>query len=118
MATLKQCRAALDQLADTVDGVDPALRAKHIPDRTVLCRVRDLDIAFSARLDAAGVHDLVELAPDADDPGTDVRLALDSDDLIALANGQEDFITAWLRGRVHVSASMRDMLRLRSVLGL
>lgn len=41
-----------------------------------------------------------------------------SDDLIALADGEDDFISAWLHGRIQVSAPMRDMLRLRSVLGL
>jgi predicted lipid carrier protein YhbT len=118
VATVKQCRTALNHLVTTVDEVDPALRAKHIPERTVLCRVRDLDVVFCARLDADGVHDLSQLAGDAEDPGTDVRLALDSDDLVALANRQEDFLNAWLRGRVQVSASMRDMLRLRSLFGL
>lgn len=115
---MKQCRAALDRLVTTVGDVDPDLRAKHIPDRTVLCRVRDLDVTFCARLDADGVHDLAALKSGAPEPDTDVRLALDSDDLVALASGNDDFLTAWLRGRVHVSASMRDMLRLRSLFGL
>lgn len=118
MATAKQCRAALDRLVDTVDGVDPSARAKHIPQRTVLCQVRDLDVVFTARLDPDGVHDLTQVKVGTDIPDTDVRLALDSDDLIALADGKEDFVSAWLRGRVHVSASMRDMLRLRSLFGL
>lgn len=118
MATAKQCRAALDGLVKTVDGVDPALRAKHIPERSVLCVVRDLDVVFTARLDSEGVHDLVQTRAGAEATPCDVRLALDSDDLIALASRQDDFLTAWLRGRVQVSASMRDMLRLRSLFGL
>ncbi|MGN6472408.1 MAG: SCP2 sterol-binding domain-containing protein [Mycobacteriales bacterium] len=72
---------------------------------------------FTARLDPDGVHDLAQCAA-ADEPVADVRLSLDSDDLVALANGSDDFLAAWLRGRVHVSASMRDMLRLRSLFGL
>jgi predicted lipid carrier protein YhbT len=118
VATVKQCRTALDRLVSTVDGVDPALRTKYIPSRTVLCRVRDLEVIFTARLDADGVHDLTELPADGEAATADVRLALDSADLIALADGTEDFLTAWLRGRVHVSASVRDMLRLRSLFGL
>jgi hypothetical protein len=38
--------------------------------------------------------------------------------LIALVNREDDFVSAWLHGRVQVSAPVRDMLRLRSVLGL
>jgi predicted lipid carrier protein YhbT len=118
VATLKQCRSALDGLVTAVADVDPDLRAKHIPERTVLCRVRDLDAVFYARLDADGVHDVTLVEDPAAEPNTDVRLALDSDDLVALANRSEDFLTCWLRGRVQVSASMRDMLRLRSLFGL
>ncbi|HWC34130.1 MAG TPA: SCP2 sterol-binding domain-containing protein [Mycobacteriales bacterium] len=117
MATVRQCRAAISRLTKQLDGVDPALREKHVPQRVVLCRVRDLDVVFTARLDADGVHDLAQCDP-ADEPAADVRLAMDSDELIALANGTEDFLTGWLRGRIHVSASMRDMLRLRSLFGL
>jgi predicted lipid carrier protein YhbT len=118
VATLKQCRAALDGLVTAVDKVDPVLRAKHIPDRTVACRIRDLDVTFRARVDSEGVHDLTQLAGERPEHNSDVRLSLDSDDLISLADRSEDFLTVWLRGRVHVSASMRDMLRLRSLFGL
>jgi predicted lipid carrier protein YhbT len=118
VATAKQCRAAIDRLVESVDDVDPDVRAKHIPERTVLCHVRDLDVIFTARLDSDGVHDLVQLPGGTEVESKDVRLSLDSDELIALALGKEDFVTAWLRGRIQVSASVRDMLRLRSLFGL
>jgi predicted lipid carrier protein YhbT len=119
VASVKQCRSALDRLAKTLDGVDPELRARHLPQRTVACRVKDLDVLFTARVDDAGVHDICEVSSsEPSPPQADVRLALDSDDLIALVNREDDFVSAWLHGRVQVSAPMRDMLRLRSVLGL
>ncbi|HVU61749.1 MAG TPA: hypothetical protein VHA79_00030 [Mycobacteriales bacterium] len=117
MATVRQCRAALGRLTKQLDGLDPALREKHVPPRTVSCKVRDLDLMFTARLDPDGVHDLAECAP-GEEPDADVKLALDSDLLIALADRQEEFLASWLRGRLNVSASMRDMLRLRSFFGL
>ncbi|HVS67463.1 MAG TPA: SCP2 sterol-binding domain-containing protein [Mycobacteriales bacterium] len=117
MATVRQCRAALGRLTKQLDGLDPALRTKHVPQRTVACKVSDLDVTFTARLSPDGVHDIAQ-CPAAEAPDADVRLALDSDLLIALANGEEEFMTAWLRGRLHVSASMRDMLRLRAFFGL
>jgi predicted lipid carrier protein YhbT len=120
MASAKQCRSAVDQLCATLDAVDPEFRARHIPRRTVACRVKDLELVFTARLDEDGVHDVAEAASSNGSPApqADVRVTVDSDDLIALINREDDFINAWLHGRVQVSAPVRDMLRLRSVLGL
>jgi predicted lipid carrier protein YhbT len=119
VATIKQCRSALDRLAASVDGVDHEIRTKHLPRRTVLCTVKDLDVAFTARVDESGVHDIAQVSRAAEEPPeAEVRVSVASDDLVALADGEDDFISAWLHGRVHVSAPMRDMLRLRSLLGL
>lgn len=116
MASVEDCRKALDGLAAALAEVDAELRARHVPARTVACRVSDLDVTFVCRLDEHGVHDIDE--SDEVDPDVDVRLTMDSDELVALADGNDDFLHAWLRGRVQVSASMRDLLRLRSLFGL
>jgi len=113
MASVEQCRVALDDLIAALVSVDPVLRAKHVPARTVACRVDDLDVTFVGRLDEHGVHDLVEHSDNSSD--ADVRLSMTSDELVALAEGRDDFLHAWLRGRVQISASMRDLLRLRSL---
>ena len=116
MATVKACRRALDDLAAMLGAVDPALRARHVPSRTVACRLTDLDCAFVGRLDEDGVHDVA--LSDSADPEADIRLTMTSDELVALSRQEEDFLHAWLRGRIQVSASMRDLLRLRSLFGL
>jgi hypothetical protein len=113
MANVEQCRVALDDLIAALASVDPILRAKHVPERTVACRIDDLDITFLGQLDEHGVHDLTE-HPDSD-VAADVRVTMSSDQLVALAEREDDFLHAWLRGRVQVSASMRDLLRLRSL---
>jgi predicted lipid carrier protein YhbT len=96
--------------------VDPELRTKHVPTRTLICRLTDLEVCFAARLDPDGVHDIRQLRRGTEDSAdADVRLAMDSNQLIALAAGDEDFLAAWVRGRVQVSASVRDLLRLRSL---
>jgi predicted lipid carrier protein YhbT len=119
VASAQQCRSALDRLAKSIETIDPHLRSKHLPQRTVSCRVKDLGLSFTARLDEDGVHDLVQVAPQSEDQvQADVRIGLDSDVLIALVDREDDFVNAWLHGRIQVSAPMRDMLRLRSVLGL
>jgi predicted lipid carrier protein YhbT len=116
VASVRDCRKALADLALALGDVDPETRARHVPRRTVACRLADLDVTFVGRLDEDGVHD-VDVADDAE-PDADVRLTMDSDELVALADGSDDFLHAWLRGRVQVSASMRDLLRLRSLFGL
>ena len=113
MASVEECRVALDDLIAALASVDPVLRAKHVPERTVACRVDDLDITFVGRLDEHGLHDLVESADDS--KGVDVKVSMSSDELVALAERRDDFLHAWLRGRIQVSASMRDLLRLRSL---
>ena len=116
MASVEECREAVDGLVAALAAVEPQLRAKHVPRRTVACRVTDLDLLFVGRLDEHGCHDVAENPDGAAD--VDVRLTLDSDELVALAAGNDDFLHAWLRGRVQVSASMRDLLRLRTLFGL
>lgn len=116
MATVAQCRKAVDQLAAMLSSVSPELREKHVPERIVACRLSDLDRWFVGELDSEGVHNVVETSDD--EPEADVRVVMTSDELVALARGEDDFLYAWLRGRVQVSASMRDLLRLRSLFGL
>lgn len=116
MATVDDCRDALDRLSGLFDGVDPSVRARHVPTRTVACRVSDLKLSFVGTLDEHGVHDVVET--DDKNPTADVRVTTTSDQLVALAHGEDDFLNAWLRGRVQISASMRDLLRLRTLFGM
>ena len=116
MATVEECRQAVNDLAALLGSVEPELRAKHVPPRTVACRLSDLDRWFVGRLDPDGVHDVADVG--AEEPEADVRLTMTSDELVALAAGDDDFLHAWLRGRITVSASMRDLLRLRSLFGL
>ena len=116
MASVEACRSALDELSAMLAAVDPQIRARHVPERTIHCRLSDLDRSFVGRIGPDGVNDVVET--DEPDPQADVRVTMSSDELVALANRDEDFLHGWLRGRIQVSASMRDLLRLRSLFGL
>lgn len=118
MPSVEECRTAVDQLSDRLADVDPELRAKHVPARTVACRVTDLAVVFIGRIDEFGVHDVKQVDEGvATDVSADVRLAMSSDVLLAIAAGEDDMVHAWLKGRVQLSASVRDMLRLRSLIG-
>ncbi|HWG94189.1 MAG TPA: hypothetical protein VNU66_08205, partial [Mycobacteriales bacterium] len=84
MASVEQCAQALRSLADRLAAVDPDVRGKYVVERTVSCRIRDLDVVFSGRLDDSGLTDITQ----TDDASAQVRLATSSDDLLALADGR------------------------------
>src|SRR3954451_1457721 len=85
LASVEDCRKALDGLAAALAAVEPELRARHVPARTVACRLTDLELVFAGRLDEDGVHDITEV--DDGQHEVDVRLTMDSDELVALADG-------------------------------
>jgi len=111
MATLEECRDALARLSGALRGMDAAGREQHVLERTVSCRVPDLDAIFNGRLDGKGFHDITI----ATAPRAQIRLTIPSDDLVALADGRLDFGSAMRAGRVKVSASFGDLLRLRKL---
>ncbi|MFG1700152.1 SCP2 sterol-binding domain-containing protein [Nonomuraea sp. NPDC049309] len=115
MASVEECRAALAKLVTQFDEIDEADRAKHVVERTVSCRVSDLDVTFYGRLHHEGLDPFVETPPAGGTPA-DVRLTIVSDDLVALVNGELDLARALLGGRVKVDASFGDLLRLRRLL--
>jgi hypothetical protein len=112
MATDQECRAALERLAARLAGVDGDEHRNHTFDRTMSCLVTDLDVTFSGELSDGHIKGITtDLAPKAQ-----IRLTVNSDDLVALTDGELDFGRAWLSGRVKVEASVRDLLKLRSML--
>ncbi|MFG1946706.1 SCP2 sterol-binding domain-containing protein [Nonomuraea sp. NPDC048826] len=115
MASVEECRAALVKLVAQFDEIDAEDRAKHVVERTVSCRVSDLDVTFYGRLHHDGLDPFVE-SPPANGKPADVQLTIVSDDLVALVDGELDLARALLGGRVKVNASFGDLLRLRRLL--
>jgi putative sterol carrier protein len=110
MATVEECRAALQQLAANMAA--DAENKKLDFDRTLACRVRDLDVAFHGRLVDGQIRDL----SDGDDPNAKLKLTTSSDDLIALVSGKLNVASAWASGRIKIGGSMMDLLKLRKML--
>jgi hypothetical protein len=109
MATLAQCREAIERFAAQLAGDPDPARAEI--DRSFVCHITDLDASFHGRLARGAV-----VGPhDGDDPGADVRLALSGDTLLSLVGGEVSFAKAWATGRISVRASFRDLLRLRKL---
>ncbi|WP_084958173.1 SCP2 sterol-binding domain-containing protein [Thermoactinospora rubra] len=112
MASVEECRAALGKLVAQFEEIDAADRAKHVVDRTVSCRITDLDMTFHGRIHQGRLEILDEPAG----ANSDIRLTMASDDLIRLVDGELDMARALLGGRVKIDASFGDLLRLRRLL--
>jgi predicted lipid carrier protein YhbT len=112
VASVEECRAALGRLAAALAGNSGQVRQKVNLDRTVVCRVTDLQVAFRGRLRHGELVDVAE----GDDPDAKIRLSATSDDLIALIDGELDFARALAARRVAVSAHPLDLIRLYKLL--
>ena len=115
MASVEECQRALVSLADKLSGVDPDVRAKYVVTRTLACRIPDLDVVFLATLNDDGLEEL-RCSDGSDTDGAQVRLAADSDDLLALLEGELSPPVAWATGRLKVQASPLDLVKLRALL--
>ncbi|MBX6357107.1 MAG: SCP2 sterol-binding domain-containing protein [Micromonosporaceae bacterium] len=112
MASVEECRQALAALARRLDAHADEVARKVNLDRSIACRITDLDTAFHGRL--AGGR-LVGMT-DGDDPDAKIALSTTSDDLVALVNGELDFARALASRRVALRASPFDLLKLRKLL--
>ena len=112
MATIDQCLTALRGILGDLAS-NPAAAGL---DRSLSCRLTDLDQVVVGRLSTGAVHDLQVLPDGPEVPRADIRLTMTSDDLVALTAGELSFASAWATGRVKLEAGLRDMLRLRKLL--
>ena len=112
MATVDECRTALETLAENMATADEKLRRHATLNRSLSCRVPDLDVTFTGQLHDGHIDQITtEPAPKAQ-----IRLTVGSDDLVDLVAGKLSFPSAWAKGRVKIEASMLDLLKLRSLL--
>ena len=101
---------ALAELSQRLDAVDDHVRRQHALDRTLECRVSDLGVTFSGRLQDGRLIDVFEKG--ATRP--QIRFTVASDDLLSLTAGHLGPGVAWATRRLHVEATVLDLLRLRS----
>ncbi|GAA3021959.1 hypothetical protein GCM10020229_36620 [Kitasatospora albolonga] len=115
MASTEECRTALEQLSRNLTGADGDVRQAAALDRSLSCRLTDLDVTFTGRLRGGEIADLTE-HPGPPATKAEIRLTMTSDDLVAMVGGSLKFASAWASGRVKLEAGFRDLLRLRSLL--
>ncbi|MFE0457177.1 sterol-binding protein [Streptomyces sp. NPDC058914] len=115
MATIEECRAALEKLAENMRGAEGDVREAAAMDRSVSCRVTDLDVTFVGRL-TDGRIEVDDTLPGPPREKAQIRLTMTGDDLVALVGGELHFAKAWGSGRVRLEAGLRDLFRLRKLL--
>jgi hypothetical protein len=112
MATIDECTTALRGVL----GPIASNKAAEGLDRSLSCRLTDLDQVLLGRLTAGAVRDLHAVPDGPSVPRADIRLTMTSDDLLALTRGDLSFAKAWSSGRLRLDAGIRDILRLRSLI--
>ncbi|MDR6978690.1 putative lipid carrier protein YhbT [Streptomyces sp. 3330] len=115
MATIEECHAALEKLSDTMRSATGDVRTAAALDRSVSCRITDLDVTFVGRMTDGRivVQDTLQ-GPPAEK--AQIRLTMTGDDLVALVAGELNFAKAWGSGRVKLEAGLRDLFQLRRLL--
>lgn len=116
MATLAECQRAVDYLVARLADVPVDTRRRHAPDRTLTIEVTDLGIAYVGRMADGELVDVASVPLPVEGEPAQVRLALSSDDLVALADGVLSLSAAWASGKLRIDASVLDMVRLRALL--
>lgn len=115
MATLEECRRALERLAGGLATADATVRGAAAVDRSVSCHLTDLGVTFGGRLRDGRLCE-VGVLPTPPRERAAIRLTMTGDDLVALVDGRLNFTRAWGSGRIKLEAGLRDLLRLRSLL--
>lgn len=115
MATIEECRAALEKLSDNMADAEGNMRTAAALDRSLSCHITDLDVTFAGRL-TGGRIEVLDTVDGKPPEKADIRLAMTGDDLVALVDGELNFARAWGSGRVRLEAGVRDLFRLRKLM--
>lgn len=113
MATVDEVETTISVLVSQLAGLDSDHRSLLPSRRLIETTCPDLDTSWHALWKR---HELGEVVRGPAARRPDIRVRVDSDDLLALADGSLPFRRAWQAGRVRLDASVTDLLRLRTAL--
>ncbi|QIY95016.2 SCP2 sterol-binding domain-containing protein [Streptomyces sp. S1D4-11] len=116
MATIEECRSALDKLSDNMAGADGKVREAAALDRSLSCHITDLDLTFGLSRLKDGRIEVLDTLQGPPREKAQIRLAMAYDDLVAMVDGGLNFAKAWGSGRVRLEAALLDLFRLRKLL--
>jgi predicted lipid carrier protein YhbT len=113
MATVQECRKALEELTGRISQLDQETRQTHLLNRTLSCHVTDLGVTFLTKLGEHGADPIME----GDHlPPAQIRFTAKSDDVVAIARDPGTFARSWLTGRLRVEGNIFDLLTLRKLI--
>ncbi len=111
MATREECLAAILEVVERFNDHDAGGKRERVPQRTVGCTILDLDVTYRGRLDRGFIVGVAE----SQEHQADIRILCTSDDLVAMVNRDVGFAHLYSTGRVRIDATLRDLIRLRSL---
>ncbi|HEY7483493.1 MAG TPA: SCP2 sterol-binding domain-containing protein [Streptosporangiaceae bacterium] len=113
MATEEESRAALDRIVERLSEVEPEQFREHVVERTITCQVTDLGLVLRSRIHEGGLD---PFTPSDNWRAGQVRVRVNSDDLVALSKDELNAARAWASGRLKIEVSIFDLFRLRRLL--
>jgi alkyl sulfatase BDS1-like metallo-beta-lactamase superfamily hydrolase len=112
MATIEECRAALEELAARAERNKDRVRKAASQTRSLSCTVPDLGVTFNGTLRDGGLYDITS---EPTEGKAQIRLTVKSDNLIELIGGRLPITSAVTHGKLKVSATPLDLLRLKGI---
>jgi hypothetical protein len=116
VATRKQVEAKLRELIRRLDQAGPEAHrqlAKALPEpRTIQMDLPDLDASYWTELADGRLGTLHAGIRDR----SDIRVTADSDDLVAMIDGNRNLFMSYLAGHIKVQASVSDLMALRKLM--
>jgi predicted lipid carrier protein YhbT len=113
VATAAEVDRVLRSLVRRFDKANDASKPSLDSDRTIICEIPDLKLVYKGAYRNGRIERFAR-APDG--ARGDVRIEVDSDDLVALAEGRMSLTRALFTGRLSIDAAARDLMVLRQLL--
>jgi predicted lipid carrier protein YhbT len=117
LATKKQVEQKLTELIKRLDHAEDGVQdtlADALPETKVLeLHVADIDERFWTEMASGRLGPIHDGAPER----ADIRIRLESDDLVDLVDGRASLFSKYLAGHVRIDASVGDLMRLRRLAG-
>jgi hypothetical protein len=115
VATKRQVESKLRELIARLDQTQEGITvlSQALPERRVIeVHLADLDAVYWTDLTGGRMGSL-RRGPATDGP--DMRLEVESDDLIDIIDGRRSMFSSYVAGRMKVEASFADIMRLRKL---
>jgi predicted lipid carrier protein YhbT len=113
VATAAEVDRVLRTLVRRIDKADDASKPSLDSDRTIICEIPDLNLVYRGAYREGRIQ---RFARARNGTRGDIRIRVDSDDLVALTEGRMSLTRALFTGRLSIDGAARDLMVLRQLL--